>query len=409
MSQSEQADHPGAALKRYNGVDENRMRLLFLNYEFPPVGGGAGYASLATAREFVAMGHRVDFLTAATPGDEQDREIDGIRVFRVRCRRRSIHNAGIMAALSFVGFAIPRLRALARANRYDAYHYYFGVPTGLLSRMPGVHHEGRYLVSLRGSDVPGYDPRLTRYHRLLLPVTRRIWSGAYRVIANSHELRNLALSSMPNLRVDVIPNGVAIAEQVPGGPVSHGGGRILTVSRLIERKGVDTLIRALALSASAGLTLDIAGEGPHGPQLRRLASSLGVADRVRFHGFVDRAGLALLYAQADTFALISRSESCSVALLEAMAAGLPIVASNVGGNAELVRQNVNGFLVEPDDIVQLQNSLCRLVADPGLRARLGTSNRAIAQRRHAWRAVAQRYEAIFREAAQHADHADAAA
>jgi hypothetical protein len=115
------------------------MRLLFVNYEFPPVGGGAAYASLATARELVAMGHRVDFLTAATPGARQDEDIDGVKVLRVRCHRRSVHDIGLMGALSFVAFAAPRLRTLAKRNRYDAIHYYFGLPTGLLSLVPGAH------------------------------------------------------------------------------------------------------------------------------------------------------------------------------------------------------------------------------------------------------------------------------
>jgi glycosyltransferase involved in cell wall biosynthesis len=373
------------------------MRLLFVNYEFPPVGGGAAYASLATARELVAMGHRVDFLTAATPGARCDEEIDGVKVLRVRCHRRSVHDIGLMGALSFLVFAAPRLRVMAMRNRYDAIHYYFGLPTGLLSLVPGAHRRRPYIVSLRGSDVPGYTPNLRRYHRWLMPLTRRIWRGAHRVIANSQDLGRLAKASLPGLRIDVILNGAAAPKPVSFEVRAHSGRRILTVSRLIERKGVDTLIKAVACCRDRTLCLDIAGEGPESSALLQLAEACEVADRVRFHGFVDRAQLAVLYAQADVFALVSRAESCSMAMLEAMAAGLPIVATDVGGNAELIQNQFNGLLVESDDVDALEGALSSLAADRRRRLRFGAANRALVAQRYGWRSVAQRYEAVFKE------------
>jgi glycosyltransferase involved in cell wall biosynthesis len=375
------------------------MRLLFVNYEFPPVGGGAAYASLATARELVVMGHQVDFLTSATPGAQKDEEIDGIRVFRVRCHRRSVHDIGLLGALSFLAFAVPRLRALAKHNRYDACHYYFGLPTGVLSCVPGAHRASPYIISLRGSDVPGYSPDLRTLHYFMLPITRRIWRRAHRVIANSQDLRRLAAASVPGLPVDVILNGAKMPETLPRDVRQRPEGRILTVSRLIERKGLDTLIQAVARSRDRMLHLDIAGEGPEGPALRQLARSIGVADRVRFHGFVDRARLGKLYANADVFTLVSLAESCSMAMLEAMAAGLPIVATKVGGNVELIEHNVNGLLVEAENIRALESALSALAADSQLRMRFGAYNRALIEQRYGWRSVAQQYEAIFKEIA----------
>jgi glycosyltransferase involved in cell wall biosynthesis len=128
-----------------------------------------------------------------------------------------------------------------------------------------------------------------------------------------------------------------------------------------------------------------------------LAEACEVADRVHFHGFVDRAQLAALYARADVFALVSRAESCSMALLEAMAAGLPIVATEVGGNVELVRHQVNGLLVGTEDVAALQIALSSLAADPQRRLRFGAANRALVAQRYGWHSVAKRYEAVFKE------------
>lgn len=385
------------------------MHLLFLNYEFPPVGGGAAYASLATARELVSMGHRVDFLTTATPNAASDEEIDGVRIFRVRTYRRGVHQAGLGGAFSFVCCATIRLRAIARCTRYDACHYYFGLPTGLLTRLPGAHQRCPYVISLRGSDVPGYDPSLKWHHRLMLPVTRRIWRGAHRVVANSDYLRRLALASAPDIAIEVVSNGAAAPDSSPVDQEMRSDVRVLAVSRLIARKGLDTLIRALGRSRSEDLSLDIAGDGPYGAALRQLATACGVADRVRFHGFVGRTGLAALHARADIFVLTSNAESCSVALLEAMAAGLPIVATKAGGNAELVQHGSNGLLIEPGNVDELGGALRTLARDRAQRQRFAAANCRLAQERFSWRRVAQRYEAIFQEAVQSSTHLRAGA
>ena len=106
------------------------MRLLFINYEFPPVGGGAAYASLATARELVAMGHKVDFLTTTTQGSTVDGQTDGISVHRVRSFRRGVHQSGLFGAASLCAFregsslatsSSWEIRGQARALSYDSF------------------------------------------------------------------------------------------------------------------------------------------------------------------------------------------------------------------------------------------------------------------------------------------------
>ena len=377
------------------------MKVLFVNYEFPPVGGGAARASLATARELVAIGHQVDFLTIDTTDADADApaEIDGVRVHAVRAYRRGHHDVSMAGSLSFLLQAARLLPRLAREESYDVAHYYFGLPTGLLTFVPGLHRSRPYIVSLRGSDVPGYDPKLAMYHRVLRPVTGRILRNAYRVVANSEALRGLALAAFPQERIDVIHNGVAGLPAAVPLPVENGKSlRLLTVSRLIMRKGLDDLIRALAKLGRPEVLLDIAGDGPARSQLAQLASDLGVTGQVRFLGYTGHADLAGLYRQADLFVLSTRSESCSMALLEAMAAGLPVIATRVGGNPELVRHDATGLLVRPDSVDELAGAIGALLDDPVRRARLGADGLSKANREHSWRSVARKYETVLYEA-----------
>jgi glycosyltransferase involved in cell wall biosynthesis len=208
--------------------------------------------------------------------------------------------------------------------------------------------------------------------------------------------------SIAEVPIEVIPNGAAAREQQR--PTQAGAGlRILTVSRLIARKDIDTLIRALARCRRTDLSLDIVGEGPRREQLAQLAFACGVADRVRFHGFMNRTRLDAMYGRADLFVLTSEAESCSMALLEAMAAGLPLVATKVGGTVELIESGHNGLLVEAGDAEQLGTALDRLAEDPAERERFSAANRALVRERFSWRSTARQYERVFEQAlAQHA-------
>jgi len=144
------------------------MNILILNYEFPPMGGGAGKATYNLAAELARLGHQVDVLTSKIKGQPAKEKIDGFTVYRVMSWRKGIHDCGFRGAFTFVLFAILKFMQLTRKNKYDVIHYFFGLPTGFLSLLPGPHKKIPYIISLRGSDVPGYD----KYNKSLETGTR---------------------------------------------------------------------------------------------------------------------------------------------------------------------------------------------------------------------------------------------
>jgi glycosyltransferase involved in cell wall biosynthesis len=109
------------------------LRLLLLNYEFPPSGGGAGRATYFMARELVRKGHEVDVLTSRAASDLSLETLEGVTVHRVRSSRRSIHDAGLLGTVVFLFFALFRLRTLLKQKPYQCAHFYFALPTGLLA------------------------------------------------------------------------------------------------------------------------------------------------------------------------------------------------------------------------------------------------------------------------------------
>jgi glycosyltransferase involved in cell wall biosynthesis len=152
-----------------------------------------------------------------------------------------------------------------------------------------------------------------------------------------------------------------------------GAVRVLTVSRLLPRKGNDRLLKAFARAVKdePSLHLTIVGTGPEDAKLRRLAAELGIADRVELRGFVDQPDLPAVYRSSDVFAFPTLADPFGFVLLEAAAAGLALVSSPyAGATYDLVRDGETGYVVDPDDTDALADALVRLARDPELRRRI---------------------------------------
>lgn len=378
------------------------MNLLLLNYEFPPLGGGASTATHNIALQLVRRGHAVHVLTSRYGHQPEEEVIDGIRVYRVASWRRGIHDCGLVGAASYLFFAFFKLRRLLRENKYDVFHYFFSLPTGLLSLYSNGLCRFPYILSLRGSDVPGYDPTapwLQILHGLLKPITRLIWKRAGTVVALSEGLREFAHRTAPGVPIMVIPNGIDVEAFRPAGNGHSGPARLLkiiTVARLIERKGLDLLLEAVSRFSNPEIHLSIVGTGQEESNLKNLASQLKLTGMVEFHGYRSQPDLEKLYNEADLFVLPSMAESFGMVILEAMACGLPVVATNVGGIPEIIGQNENGILVDPGRVESLVEGIRILVSDPGMRARLSANNVAKVKDRFTWNKVAVQYEYLFK-------------
>lgn len=383
----------------------DRMRVMLLNYEYPPVGGGAGIATRSLAESLSEAGVIVDVVTGGSedlPFSAGSAPMPGPSVFRVPTARRDLHSAGMAVGATFLLRALPVVRRLLRAGRYDAAHFFFTLPTGAL--LPLAQRAGvATVLSLRGSDVPGYDttkPWLRRAHRVLRPITRSLWRHADRVVAVCTSLGDLARRTLPDLEFQVIGNGVDLERfrPGPGGPRPVAGDplRCLAVSRLIERKDLDTLLHAFRALPAEGFRLTVVGSGTEEQRLRDLTRALSLDGVVRFVGAVPHEELVDYHRESDVFTLVPRAEAFGNSFAEAVASGLPVVGSAVGGVTDLVKPDVNGFLVPPGDPEATAAAIARL-KDTRLRAEMGSRSRAIAEQTLSWKAISAAYLSIYRE------------
>jgi len=310
-------------------------------------------------------------------------------------------------AMGYLSAALPVVRRLLEREQYDVVHFVFSLPTAAMLPLLDLHG-APIIVSLRGSDVPGYDVShrgVQRAHRLLHPLTRWIWHRADCVVVPSDSLGRLAQHTDPRLRYSVVRNGVDLSRFRPRVALRRapdGVIRCLAVARLVERNRVSDLIDAIALLDRTRYQLEIVGTGPEESALREQVRQLDLERQVRFTGWLDHAQVAGRYREADLFTLVPRVESVGNSFLEALASGLPIVGSDVGGIPELVEHARNGMLVAPQRPRELAHAISYLAADPRLRSEIGRRNRGQAEQKHAWDRVTTRYLTLYNGARRHA-------
>jgi glycosyltransferase involved in cell wall biosynthesis len=217
-------------------------------------------------------------------------------------------------------------------------------------------------------------------HRLDAHVA--VGEASCRRIEDFYALGRGSVVSVPNC----VPDVALPTAPRPPGPLVVG-----SLGRLDAVKGYDLLLRGLA--RLDGVRVVVGGEGTDRPELARLAGELGVADRVDLPGWSDEPAAAL--RGFDVFCLPSRSEGFPLSVVEAMLAGLPVVATRVGSVAELVADGRAGLLVERDDVDGLVAALRRMRDDAGLRARLGAAGRERARAKYTVEHMARAYEDLW--------------
>jgi D-inositol-3-phosphate glycosyltransferase len=222
---------------------------------------------------------------------------------------------------------------------------------------------------------------------------------ADRIVATcSDEVFELVRMGADLRRVAVVPCGVDVELFRPDGPAAprpHGRHRLLVVSRLVERKGIGDVVVAMARLPEAELVVaggppagELAGD-PEGRRLTALAERAGVADRVRLLGQVGRGDLPALYRSADLVVCVPWYEPFGIVPLEAMACGVPVVVSAVGGLVDSVVDGVTGVHVPTRRPRSLAAAVAGLLADPGRRASLGATGARRARRRYGWDRIAR--------------------
>jgi glycosyltransferase involved in cell wall biosynthesis len=386
------------------------MRVLIVTPQFLPVLGGAERQAHALGRMLGERGHRVVVLTRRMTGLPLREAMDGVSVVRAIWAIEAGPLYGLTYTLSAARFL------LRHRSQWDVVHIthiyldafaamltrrWHGLPIVVRPACAGHYGDLARLARLRAWPLyPG--PGKVALRALIRTVVR-----ADAFIANSRELREeLVAAGCPAGKVAHIPNGVDLNRFHPDPAARSAEGRrclglpegplMVFAGRLDPQKGLHTLMDAMRSPALAvsGARVVLLGDGPQRAELAEAVQRHGLSDRVLFRGVVEE--VAPYLRASDIFAFPTMGEGMPNALLEAMATGLPCVASAVGGCRDVITNGETGLLVPPGDAAAFQEALEALIQSSGTRERLGAAARQDAVSRFGLERMVERYETCYR-------------
>ncbi len=367
---------------------DKNLNILTMNYEFPPVGGGAAPMSLQLCKHLAARGHNIDVITMAYKDLPRGETMHGFKVHRVPAIRKRPDICHTHEMATYLPSAVQKALALTAQKPCDIIHAHFIIPTAPAAWLVGKIRKVPLVVTCHGSDVPGYNPdRFTAIHKLITPAWKFLARHNQGLISPSESLKNLIVSHLPGANVEVIPNGIEIALA----PADHKQNRILMCSRLLPRKGFQHVLAAIH-DLDIPWTATVIGDGPHRGELEQIARDSKVP--VEFTGWLDKSDPRFieLFETSSIFAFTSNAENFPTVLLEAMAAGLAIISSDAGGCTEVT--GPAALVTKPGDINRIREHILTLVNNPDLRNDLSNQARQRVQS-FLWPAIAERYELLF--------------
>lgn len=381
------------------------MQILFCNYEYPPIGGGGGVVMAAMATELARRGHDITVLTSRAFGLPADSIEDGVRVVRVPVFfRRQLAVANIPSMAAYLPMGFWRGLKLGRRRPFDIINTHFVVPSGPLGMWLSRRLQIPNVLSVHGGDL--YDPsKPTSPHRhgfLRSPIANML-TRADAVVAQSRDTAaNVARIYGVERPVELVPLGIA---RPPAKVVAHralfgipeDAFVMTTVGRLVARKATPDLVQVLAAAKRRDMYLLIVGDGPDAAEIRRAATELGVAERVKLLGHVTERQKYAALSVSDIFVSTSQHEGFGLVFLEAMAFGLPIACYDRGGQVDFLSTPETGAVVRLNDLPAFTRAVLDLHASPERRAEIRRHNLAAVETYFIDR-CARRYEAIFERA-----------
>ncbi|SEF37763.1 Glycosyltransferase involved in cell wall bisynthesis [Amycolatopsis pretoriensis] len=362
-------------------VHPTGLRVLIGADTFPPDINGAAFFAARLARGLAERGHDVHVVCPSDDGPARTEERDGYTIHRLRAHAIPFHRDYRFCT---PGGARPAVGELLDRIRPDVVHVqaHFGVGRALLETAAARDVPGMATNHFMPDNLLGYTPFPRRVKNAL---ARWAWRDLKRVY------RDARIVTTPTPRAAEVLAGIGLDRPVQvvscGIDLTHYAApprpadrpmSVLFVGRLDAEKNIDQLLRALA--PLPHVRADLVGDGTRRHELQELTADLGIGDRVTFHGFVPDADLVHRYAAADVFCMPGTAELQSLATMEAMAAGLPVVAADALALPHLVHHGENGYLFAPGSITTISRWIADLAADPAVRARMGEASRAIVAR-----------------------------
>lgn len=324
------------------------MRILILNYEYPPIGGGAGVVSRYHAEGLADAGHKVTVLTAWYKDEKGNEQKNNLTIIRLKSKRRYDYKSTPDEWLSWIAHAKRFLKGFLSKNPQDYCMAHFALPGGEVARYIYKRFKLPYAVISHGQDIPWFFPKqMFKYHLLTYFWIKAICKKADKLILLTDAMKKNADRFMGRMKHKnlIIPNGCETSQFFHDYEKRSADFKILFAGRLVAQKSPFVFLKALLLLKNrigSNFKAVILGDGDLKQRMQQFVRKNGLEKEVKFKGWVSKAEMLSEYQSAQVQVMSSAAEAMSIAALESLSAGLYLISTPVSGNTDIIEEGING-------------------------------------------------------------------
>ena len=335
------------------------MRILVLNYEYPPLGGGAGVITQNISEGLANKGHKITVLTTWYQGEEQDATSQNLRIIRLKSKRKEIYKSNPREMLSWMFAAKKFLKKHLISEKYDICFANFSLPGGEVAYSMKLDFGLPYVVMSHGHDIPWFMPeQMMWYHAFTYHWIRKICLQSKRNYVQSKDMKNNIdsfLGKSFNDKNKINNNGWDSSIFKPDYSKKKKDFTILFPGRLVIQKDPMSFLKAISIVKKEipDVKVNILGDGKLRKKMENYVTKNNLSNNIFFKSWLTKPEMLLEYQTASLTVLPSLNEGMSIATLEALSCGQYVIATKVSNNESLIDPGVNGDFIEkknPKDI-----------------------------------------------------------
>jgi glycosyltransferase involved in cell wall biosynthesis len=340
------------------------MKILILNHEYPPLGGGGGVFTKDLIKEFVKHGIKVTLITSKGDQQKSIEKFKNLKIYRVFSWKRSNLNKSSALNLFFYiifGFVQGFNLIFLKRKKFDYIYSHFALPAGLIGYLLAKIFKIRHVLNLHGADI--YDPskRLSGHnYKLTRFLIAKIINQALKTIASTKDIESKAYQYFKiKKKIKIIPLGFQPNQELNDlkkkiKKQNLKKLKLVTIGRLVLRKNLKLLIKALSrVNLENDFVLYLIGDGPERDNLKKYSRKLNLDKKIKFLGRLSDKEKFKYLIKSDVFISSALHEGFGIVFLEAMQVGLPIVASDSGGQIHFLKNKFNALFFKNNDLADL--------------------------------------------------------